>query len=599
MKEFDSKICHLCGSLSFPSWRDKISHYLKSHSPQLPFICPIDNEFLTDPFDSHFIHDHGFKEWTSEFSFFKLIGETDTSLKADHEQCSKCGLICTNEMASLYHSTFHHQMKPEPLTNCLFCPNISSNLKDLITHVLKSHCGMTFSLNSDKCDTFDLEQCLDTPDTFLCNISKIKNEDNVFHGNDGLNQTKLDEILREHLETLTQIPNQINDDSEGDAWDINKLNRILDDPRNEENIKVVGERKCFSCKLEFETHMKKICHRSQMHSSIEGPTYQCNFCSKSFSNESKATLHMFEEHGYSTLHPWYLSQGLITNSDYKISLGSGRYQCCICGLNCSSDTNFLIHKISSHSSNTPEYDCNYCFDKYPSKSSLRLHVLIGHGSYKYHCPVCSLTFDESIEFCEHVESEHIINKFDLPIESSSSAKKKVVTCDLCLLNVEGPRMLSKHMLSIHGITLDFDCNKCGKLFESQQTLDAHMTSIHAGNLHLKDFICEKCSRMFSSNHLLQTHMRSHYKGNKITCETCGKTFKWQSSLVRHTRFVHSSPTLSVKYGCKFCGKSFKDQSSLKDHVFTHTGDKPFKCDDCGKGFVRKSLLMNHLAKCLM
>uniref|UniRef100_A0A0K2T9E7 Zinc finger protein 184like [Octodon degus] n=1 Tax=Lepeophtheirus salmonis TaxID=72036 RepID=A0A0K2T9E7_LEPSM len=258
MKEFDSKICHLCGSLSFPSWRDKISHYLKSHSPQLPFICPIDNEFLTDPFDSHFIHDHGFKEWTSEFSFFKLIGETDTSLKADHEQCSKCGLICTNEMASLYHSTFHHQMKPEPLTNCLFCPNISSNLKDLITHVLKSHCGMTFSLNSDKCDTFDLEQCLDTPDTFLCNISKIKNEDNVFHGNDGLNQTKLDEILREHLETLTQIPNQINDDSEGDAWDINKLNRILDDPRNEENIKVVGERKCFSCKLEFETHMKKV-----------------------------------------------------------------------------------------------------------------------------------------------------------------------------------------------------------------------------------------------------------------------------------------------------------------------------------------------------
>ncbi|CAB4056229.1 KRAB [Lepeophtheirus salmonis] len=84
---------------------------------------------------------------------------------------------------------------------------------------------------------------------------------------------------------------------------------------------------------------------------------------------------------------------------------------------------------------------------------------------------------------------------------------------------------------------------------------------------------------------------------KITCKTCGKTFKWQSSLVRHTRSVHSNTTVSVQYGCKFCGKSFKDQSSLKYHVFTHTGDKPFKCDSCGKGFVRKSLMMTHLATC--
>uniref|UniRef100_A0A0K2TAF1 Zinc finger protein 699 [Ailuropoda melanoleuca] n=1 Tax=Lepeophtheirus salmonis TaxID=72036 RepID=A0A0K2TAF1_LEPSM len=306
---------------------------------------------------------------------------------------------------------------------------------------------------------------------------------------------------------------------------------------------------------------------------------------------------MFEEHGYSTLHPWYLSQGLITNSEDKISLGNGSFQCCICGLNCSSDTNFLIHKISSHSSNNKEYDCDYCFEKYPSKSNLRLHVLIGHGSYKYQCPVCSLTFDESVEFCEHVDNEHIMNKFDHQTESCSSEKKKVLTCDLCLLNVRGPRTLSKHMHSIHGITLDFDCKKCGKLFETQEILDTHIASIHGGNPNPKDFICEKCSRMFSSNHLLITHMRCHSNGKKITCKTCGKTFKWQSSLVRHTRSVHSNTTVSVQYGCKFCGKSFKDQSSLKYHVFTHTGDKPFKCDSCGKGFVRKSLMMTHLATC--
>uniref|UniRef100_A0A0K2TVQ5 C2H2-type domain-containing protein n=2 Tax=Lepeophtheirus salmonis TaxID=72036 RepID=A0A0K2TVQ5_LEPSM len=258
MSEFESTICHLCESSSFPSWRDKISHYLKSHSTQLPFVCPIDNESLPDPFDSHFIHDHGLEDWTSEFSIFKLLGETKTSLQPNHKQCSKCGLICTSEMAFLFHSRFHHQVDPEPFDKCLFCPNISSNFKDLITHVLKNHCGIIFSSNSVNCDTSDLEQCLDTPDKFLCDILEIKNEENVFNENDHLSQTKIKEILKEHLESLTQIPNEINNDSEGDAWDINKLKWIIDDPRTEENIQVIGERKCFSCKLEFETHMKKV-----------------------------------------------------------------------------------------------------------------------------------------------------------------------------------------------------------------------------------------------------------------------------------------------------------------------------------------------------
>ncbi|CAB4061916.1 KRAB [Lepeophtheirus salmonis] len=574
MSEFESTICHLCESSSFPSWRDKISHYLKSHSTQLPFVCPIDNESLPDPFDSHFIHDHGLEDWTSEFSIFKLLGETKTSLQPNHKQCSKCGLICTSEMAFLFHSRFHHQVDPEPFDKCLFCPNISSNFKDLITHVLKNHCGIIFSSNSVNCDTSDLEQCLDTPDKFLCDILEIKNEENVFNENDHLSQTKIKEILKEHLESLTQIPNEINNDSEGDAWDINKLKWIIDDPRTEENIQVIGERKCFSCKLEFETHMKKICHRSQIHSPIKGPTFQCHFCLESFSLESKATKHINEEHGFSTHHPWYLSQqqsqGLISNSEGKISLGNGGYQCCICSLNCSSLTNFLIHKISSHSSNAQEYECDYCFEKYLSKSNLRLHVLIGHGSYKYQCPVCSLTFDKSIEFCEHIKSEHIMirressSKFEFQIKSSSYEKKDALTCHLCHHNGSGTS--TYHNRSVH--TKSAPCQFCGKLFEkSPDPRCSYCKPFMKGKTLIKEFMCENCSRTFSSKQLLQTHMRCHSNDKKITCKICGKAFKWESSLVSHTRAAHSSMTLSVQYDCNFCGKSFKDRSNLKKIMY--------------------------------
>lgn len=39
---------------------------------------------------------------------------------------------------------------------------------------------------------------------------------------------------------------------------------------------------------------------------------------------------------------------------------------------------------------------------------------------------------------------------------------------------------------------------------------------------------------------------------------------------------------SNKHKCKFCGKRFSSDSALKIHIRSHTGERPFVCEECGK-----------------
>ena len=73
---------------------------------------------------------------------------------------------------------------------------------------------------------------------------------------------------------------------------------------------------------------------------------------------------------------------------------------------------------------------------------------------------------------------------------------------------------------------------------------------------------------------------------------CGKIYSTKYSLQRHSLISHRK---SKRYTCKICKKILSSNQNLKEHVFTHSQEKPLHCTfpGCHKTFRQSSQLSIH------
>jgi len=72
------------------------------------------------------------------------------------------------------------------------------------------------------------------------------------------------------------------------------------------------------------------------------------------------------------------------------------------------------------------------------------------------------------------------------------------------------------------------------------------------------------------------------------CKTCGKGYKTQLNLNRHTKMCQERP-----YACSSCNRHFPDLRSLTAHESTHSKRKLFSCHTCNVSFATRSQLNGH------
>lgn len=164
----------------------------------------------------------------------------------------------------------------------------------------------------------------------------------------------------------------------------------------------------------------------------------------------------------------------------------------------------------------------------------------------------------------------------------------LLECETCGKSVERNRM-EGHRNRHEGIR-PYKCpaQDCDTEFHCKISLRLHFNNRHSTN----EFNCELCGKIYNSRKTLYHHKRETHAEKQFQCDQCDQKFVSNARLNRH-KVTHTDLR---EHKCPHCPKEFHRSNNLKVHLRSHTKEKPFECPLCDKAFGYQRLLRSHLER---
>ena len=316
----------------------------------------------------------------------------------------------------------------------------------------------------------------------------------------------------------------------------------------------INDSSCPKCDKKFKTYKELLYHYATVHTKERH--FNCDFCD------------------YSAVHPDHVRRHV--RDMHK----AGDFKCDKCDFQCESRITFRNHRLRH--GDIIEYFCDVCDFKTTKHSALKSHQM-KHEEPKFKCDTCCKTFHKQQTLKRH-QTQHLTEEYQAKrpkLEDGGITTEQTFLCDKCDYTGKSIQALLSHQERVHLKLKPHMCDICGKSFYRPDKLKQHIKILHNEDTDgSNQYTCDKCGISYKWKTSLRVHMETHQKYHM--CTLCEKVFIGRPAMKKHMQKEHQvSDKCENLFICSICSKELDSSMSLNNHLLSEHGkSNDIHCTQC-------------------